>query len=165
MLWVLWQFSQIVDNYCQIIVETALNVNIILAFAHDIALLAPTPRAIVVNLPRVEPWSAPSEWSVLDLGRDGSPSISGRCMEGVQIANLSRASAQIRTDSPRFTFVPSLFIVRSALLKYTHLLLFIYKRNRLRRINFLSTERQQRLKKEHYVHCKLFSQRKVTIPS
>ena len=34
----------------------------------------------------------------------------------------------------------------NAFLKNTHLLLFIYNRNRLRRINFLSTERQQRLK-------------------
>ena len=31
---------------------------------------------------------------------------------GVQRANLSRASAQVRADSPRFTFVSSLFIVR-----------------------------------------------------
>ena len=60
----------------------------------------------------------------------------------VQRANLSRASAQVWADSPRFTFVPSLFIRKRFIEEYTSYL----QKKHLRRINFLSTKRQQRLK-------------------
>ena len=52
------------------------------------------------------------ERSVLDLDRGGEPLYFRPVRGGVQRANLSRASAQVRADSPRFTFVSSLFIIR-----------------------------------------------------
>ena len=64
----------------------------------------------VVNLPRVEPWPSPSERSVLDLDRGGEPLYFRPMHGGVQTGNLSRASAQVRSNSPRFAFVPSLFL-------------------------------------------------------
>ena len=54
-------------------------------------------------------------------------------------------------------------LLDNALLKKAHLLLFIYNRSRLRRINFLSTECQQRLKTRTSVTTPLLEQYSITL--
>ena len=62
--------------------------------------------------------------------------------------------SQRRFGRTRFTFVPSLFIVRKRFIEENTSSFVYLQQKQLRRINFLSTERQQRLQKqEHYVQC------------
>ena len=89
----------------------------------------------------------PPERSILDLDRGGKrlyfQLVNEEYKEQIYLGPQRRFG---RTPFVSHLFQVSLLLEKNALLKNTHLLLFIYKRNRLRRINFLSTERQQRLK-------------------
>ena len=82
----------------------------------------------------------------------GSRSISGRCTgeykEHIYFGPQRRFG---RTPLVSHLFQVSL-MYENTLLTKTHLLLFIYNRNRLRRINFLSTECQQRLKNKNTIY-------------
>ena len=109
--------------------------------------LAPRWAPAVVNLPRVESGPASSERNVLDLDRGGEPLYFRPVQtgEGKEQIYLEPQRRFWRIPLVSHLFQVSL-LFENAILKKTHLLLFIYNRNRLRRINFLSTDRQQHLK-------------------
>ena len=88
----------------------------------------------------------------LTLTAAGSRSISGRCTREYKEKIYLGPQASGLGGLPSFHICSkSLYCSKNTLLTKTHLLLFICNRNRLRRINYLSTECQQRLK--NYVQC------------